>query len=248
MFGPQKPFIDLSIAGTPSGLILGGNLKEFIYRDVHHGEVDEISFRLADGSGLWRGGWGIDEGTEISGLMGYAGLLGAKVPCGLYAVGETEAQGGGGSGDVALFHAQAAFTSKELRTERSEAYEKMKLEDIIGKVADRHGFELIGEIPDLSFKRITQDKQNDLNFGTRLAEDWGCYFSVKGNQMVFTTRESIEEASAVRGIISKSNIPDHFLSGFGLPGAAGLKNALRKSCSDISGISYSRSISAFVGW
>ena len=51
-----------------------------------------------------------------------------------------------------------------------------------------------------------------------------------------------------KGIISKSNIPDHFLSGFGLPGAAGLKNALRKSCSDISGISYSRSISAFVGW
>ena len=83
LFGPQKPFVDLSIAGTPSGLILGGNLKEFVYRDVHHGEVDEISFRLADGSGLWRGGWGIDEGTEVSGLMGYAGLLGAKVPCGL---------------------------------------------------------------------------------------------------------------------------------------------------------------------
>ena len=120
------------------------------------------------------------------------------MPCGLYAVGETEAQGDGGSGDAALFHAQAAFTSKELRTERSEAYEEMKLEDIIGKIADRHGFVLIGEIPDLSFKRITQDKQNDLNFGTRLAEDWGCYFSVKGNQMVFTTRESIEEAPAVR--------------------------------------------------
>ena len=198
IFGPQKPFVDLSIAGTPSGLILGGNLKEFVYRDVHHGEVDEISFRLADGSGLWRGGWGIDEGTEVSGLMGYAGLLGAKVPIGLYAVSETEAQGDGGSGDTALFHAQAAFTSKELRTERSEAYEEMKLEDIIGKIADRHGFELIGEIPDLSFERITQDKQNDLNFGTRLAEDWGCYFSVKGNQMVFTTRESIEEAAAVR--------------------------------------------------
>lgn len=197
LFGPQKPFVDLSIAGTPSGWIIGGSLKEFTYRDVHHGEVDEISFKLADGSGLWRGGWGIDEGTEVSGLMGYAGLMGAKVPCGLYTVGETEAQGDGG-GDVAVFHAQSAFTSKELRTERSEAFEKMKLAAIIQKGADRHGFEVVGEIPDLYFERITQDKQSDLSFWTRLAEDWGCYFSIKGNQLVFTTRESIESLPAVR--------------------------------------------------
>ncbi len=197
MFGPQKPFVDLSIAGTASGLLLGGALKEFTYRDVHHGEVDEISFKLADGSGLWRGGWGIDEGTEVSGQMGYAGLLGAKVPCGLYTVGETEAQGDG-SGDVAMFHAQAAFTSKELRTTRSEAFDKMKLAAIIQKGADRHGFKVVGEILDLVFERITQDKQSDLSFWTRLAEDWGCYFSVKGDQLVFTTRESVEGAPAVR--------------------------------------------------
>ena len=197
ILGPQKPFVDLSIAGTPSGLILGGALKEFTYTDVHHGAVDEISFKLADGSGLWRGGWGIDEGTEVSGLMGYAGLLGAKVPCGLYTVGETEAQGGG-DGDTAVFHAQSAFTSKELRTERSEAFEQMKLPAVIGTGAGRHGFELVGEIPDLFFERLTQDKQSDLNFWTRLAEDWGCYTSVKGNRLVFTTRESIENAPAVR--------------------------------------------------
>lgn len=197
LFGPQKPFVDLSIAGTPSGLIIGGSLKEFSYRDVHHGEVDEIGFKLADGSGLWRGGWGIDEGTEVSGLMGYAGLIGAKVPCGLYTVGETGAQGDGG-GDIASFEAQAAFTSKELRTERSEAFEKTKLADVLQKGADRHGFEIVGEIPDLFFERITQDKQSDLGFWTRLAEDWGCYFSIKGNQLVFTTRESIENLPAVR--------------------------------------------------
>jgi phage protein D len=195
--GPPKPFVDLSIAGKPSGLVLGGALKEFTYTDVHHGAVDEISFKLADGAGLWRGGWGIDEGTEVSGLMGYAGLLGAKVPCGLYTVGETEAQGGG-DGDIALFHAQSAFTSKELRTERSEAFEQMQLPNVIGKGANRHGFEVVGEIPDLFFERLTQDKQSDLNFWTRVAEDWGCYTSIKGDRLVFTTRESIESAPAMR--------------------------------------------------
>lgn len=197
MIGPQKPFVDISIAGTPSGLLLGGSLKDFTYRDVHHGEVDEISFTLADGSGLWRGGWGIDEGTEVSALMGYAGLLGAVVPCGLYAVGETEARGDG-SGDVATFHAQSAFTSKELRTDRSEAYDEMSLQNIVGKVAGRHGLSITGEIPDLTFERISQDKTHDLAFLTRMAEDWGCYFSIKGDQLVFTTRESIETAAPAR--------------------------------------------------
>ncbi len=195
--GPQQPFVDLTIAGTPAGLILGGSLREFSYRDVHHGEVDEISFTLADGAGLWRSSWGIDEGTEVSGIMGYAGLLGAKVPCGLYAVGETEAQGDGG-GDVATFHAQSAFTSKELRTERSEAYERMSLKAIISKGAARHGLKVVGEIPDLTFGRITQDKESDLAFWVRLAEDWGCYCSAKGGQLVFTTRASIETAPTVR--------------------------------------------------
>jgi phage protein D len=197
IFGPQKPFVDLSIAGAPTGWLLGGALKEITYRDVHHGEVDEITFKLADGSGLWRGGWGIDEGTEVSGLMGYAGLLGAKMPCGLYTVGETEAQGDGG-GDTAIFHAQAAFTSKELRTERSEAFEQMELSAVIQKGADRHGLEVVGDIPVLRFERLSQEKQSDLSFWTRLAEDWGCYFSVKGSQLVFTSRESIEDMPAVR--------------------------------------------------
>ena len=42
--------------------------------------------------------------------------------------------------------------------------------------------------------------------------------------------------------------PDHARSNFGLPGATGLKNALRTSFSDIPGMSYSCSSSAFVGW
>ncbi len=197
MIGPQKPVVDISIAGASANFILGNDLKEFSYRDVHHGEVDDISFKLGDGQGLWRGDWGIDEGTEVSAVMGYGGLLGARVPCGLYAIDETEASGDA-EGDVATFRALSAFTSKELRTERSEAYDELKLADIIARVAKRHNLTVVGEIPDLSFERITQDKQGDLGFLTRLAEDWGCYFSVKGDQLVFTTRESIESAEPVR--------------------------------------------------
>ncbi len=197
MIGPQKPVVDITVAGVSAGLELGRDLKEFTYRDVHHGEVDDITFKLGDGRGLWRDDWGIDEGTEVSAVMGYGGLLGVRVPCGLYAVDETEASGDAG-GDTATFRALSAFTSKELRTERSEAYDQVKLTDIVARAANRHGLTVVGEIPDLSFERITQNKKGDLQFLTGLAEDWGCYFSVKGDQLVFTTRESIESADPVR--------------------------------------------------
>lgn len=197
MIGPRKPSVEISIGGSPAGLFIGNTLKQFSYSDVHHGEVDEINFTLADGSGLWRGSWGIDEGTEVTAMIGYSGLLGAKVSCGTYAVDEVEAVGDS-SGDTAVFKALAAFTSKELRTERSEAYDQIALKTIIDRVAGRHNLKVVGEIPDLKFERISQNKESDLAFATRLAEDWGCYFSVKGNQLVFTTRASIEGAAAVR--------------------------------------------------
>ncbi|MCG7518852.1 phage late control D family protein [Ruegeria sp. Ofav3-42] len=197
MIGPQQPVVDITVAGTPSGLFLGKDLRRFTYRDVHHGEVDDISFKLADGRGLWRSSWGIDEGTEVSAVMGYTGLRGIRVPCGLFAVDETEAEGDAG-GDIATFKALSAFTSKELRTERSAAYDQKSLSDIVNEVAGRHQLKVVGEIPDLSFERISQNKQGDLAFLTRLAEDWGCYFTVKGDQLVFTAREAIERAAPVR--------------------------------------------------
>ncbi len=190
------PFVDLTIAGKPSELKLDGEIKSFTYRDVHHGEVDEISFDLVDDKGLFKSDWVIDTGTEVTARIGYAGLRG-QIDCGLYAVDEDQAQGGA-SGDTVTFHALAAFTSKELRTKRSEAYDKMTLKDIVGKVAARHNLERLGEIPELAFDRITQSKEGDLTFLTRLADDYGCYFSVKGALLVFIDRKVVEAAPAVR--------------------------------------------------
>lgn len=190
-FGPRKPFVSLSIGGFAAAGFLGGGLREFTYTDTHHGQVDEIAFTMADAGGTWRMGWGPDEGTQLTAVMGYEGLLGGVMPCGLYAVDEAEASGDSG-GDVATFRALSAFTSQELRTDRSAAYDEMTLADIVAEVAGRHGLAQMGEIPELFFTRISQNKESDLAFLTRLASDWGCYTSVKGDTLVFASRESIE--------------------------------------------------------
>lgn len=193
-----QPFVALTISGVPLALKLGQGLKEFSYTDEHHGQVDEASFTLADPKGLYRGPWGIDEGTEVSAVMGYA--RGIVVPCGLFSVGENGARGSGGEGDVAYYHAQSAFTSKELRTVRSKGYDERALKFVVQDIANRHGLRLVGDVPDVTFKRLTQDKQSDLAFATQLANDWGCYFTCKGDQLVFTSRASIEQVEPVRVI------------------------------------------------
>lgn len=191
----KSPFVDLTIAGVAAGLELGGALKSFTYQDHHHGKVDEIAFTVADPDGRYRKGWVIDEGTEIQAVLGYE--RGARIDCGLYAEDESESEGGA-SGDTATFRALSAFTSKELRSKRSAAYDEMTLAEIVARVADRHELEVVGEIPEVSFARVTQTRESDLAFLTRLAEDYGCYFSIKGDQLVFIDRTVVEAAEPVR--------------------------------------------------
>lgn len=191
----EAPFAKVSY-GVAAELLLGDVMTGFNYHDVHHGSVDEISFTMSDISGFLRGGLGLDHGAGVSAIMGFE-RFGGIVPCGSFEINEVECAGDA-DGDTITFRALAAFTSKELRTDRSEGYDEMTLSAIVKKVADRHGLKLIGDIPDLRFKRITQEKQSDLVFLTRLADDWGCYFSIKGDRLVFTTRESIESALPVR--------------------------------------------------
>lgn len=190
----DRPWVLLTIGGAPSELFLGSGLRDFTYHDIHHGAVDEVAFSMADPDGLFRSAWGIDEGTIVTALFGYQNAL--MMPAGTFAIDEAEARGGS-EGDTATFRALAAFTSKDLRTDRSEAYDKMTLKAIVAKVAKRHGLDVVGNIPELKFERVTQDKESDLRFLTRLAEAWGFYFSVKGSSCVFVPRKDVDGAPPV---------------------------------------------------
>lgn len=190
-----SPIVDLSINGVPSGLFLGSGLLSLSYRDVHHGESDELSFSVADPNGIWRSGWFIEEGTPVSAVIGFQ--IGLRVHCGDFVIEEPEAELGSG-GHTMTFKALAAYTSKALRTERSEGYDNMSLQDVVAKVAARNGLKPLYKGPALKFRRLSQSKQSDLAFLTRLAEDWGFYFSIKGTQLIFMDRTAVESATPVR--------------------------------------------------
>lgn len=186
-----RPFVSLSLGGFLLDVVLGRGLMSFSYRDVHHGEVDDIEFRLADPKALWRGGLGPREGTTVTARVGYEGVLGAVADCGLYQVDQTGFEVSA-SGDTASYRGLSAFTSQDLRTARSEAYDEVDLSTIVNRVARRNGLRVVGDIPAVGFTRISQSKQGDLTFLLRLAEDWGCYCSAKGDVLVFTDRVAID--------------------------------------------------------
>ncbi|WP_172794918.1 phage late control D family protein [Loktanella sp. 3ANDIMAR09] len=179
------------MAITLAGFPLGATVTRFQYRDVHHGEVDDIEFALADPDGRWRSGLGPIEGTEVSARIGYLDDPAGQAACGLYRIDERSIQLGAG-GDTAAFRGLSAFTSQDMRTARSEAFDEISLQQIVDRIANRHGMQVLGPVPNVTFRRVTQSKTDDLAFLLRLAEDWGCYCNAKGDTLVFADRRAID--------------------------------------------------------
>jgi phage protein D len=92
---------------------------------------------------------------------------GGVLPCGTFEMDEPDAEGDRG-GDRMTIRGLAAPIGKPLRTQKTRAFEKQSLRAIVGKVAGEAGLSLEGDIAALRFERVTQRRERDLEFLTRL--------------------------------------------------------------------------------
>ncbi|WP_216597717.1 phage late control D family protein [Loktanella sp. 3ANDIMAR09] len=159
------------------------------YVDHLHGKADEIDVTVQDKDGRWKGQWRPQHGDTMNLTIfdGYGGVL----PCGTFEMDEPNATGGRG-GDLMTIRGLAAPITKALRTEKSVAYERQRLRDVVETVAALLGMTVQGDIADLFFQRITQRKERYLAFIKRLAEETGHYCNIRGAVIVFTTFASID--------------------------------------------------------
>jgi hypothetical protein len=74
---------------------------------------------------------------------------------------------------------------KPLRQNNSVGYENKTLKQIAKEIADRQGLNLVGNIADIQVDRITQNKERDLTFLTKLAEQYGYIFKIAEKNLVF---------------------------------------------------------------
>lgn len=189
----SKPYFSLVYQGIDISSELDPQTTSITYTDNHHGKVDEIDVTVQDKDGRWKGSWKPESGDTMV-LTIYDGL-GGVLPCGTFEMDEPEASGSR-SGDTMTIRGLAAPITKPLRTEKTRAFEKQTLRQIVQKVAGEAGLSIEGDIEDQRFERVTQRRERDLEFLTRLAEDTGHYFSPRGTRAIFTSIRSIDGQAA----------------------------------------------------
>lgn len=189
----SKPYFSLIYQGVDISSELDPLTTSVTYTDKVHGEVDEIDVTVQDKDGRWKSSW-LPEPGDTMALTIFDGL-GGVLPCGTFEMDEPEPSGDRG-GDIMTIRGLAAPISKPLRTQKTRAFEKQSLRQIVQKVAGDNGLSVEGDIEDQTFQRVTQRRERDLEFLTRLAEDTGHYFSVREKRAIFTSIKSVDGRAA----------------------------------------------------
>ncbi|MGA8569168.1 MAG: contractile injection system protein, VgrG/Pvc8 family [Candidatus Binataceae bacterium] len=183
---------------TYSGVNITADISRMVlsisYVDELGGRSGELEVELEDRDKRWQGAWFPQPGDVVSLLIGYTGEL--LLPCGDFQVDDLEIEG---PPDVFHLRCLPAWITPSLRTRNSLGYENQTLLQIAATVAARHGMTVIGapNQVDVSYLRITQKQETDLEFLRRVAIEHDYDFTVRGAQLVFYSRASLEARAAV---------------------------------------------------
>ncbi len=198
----RQPIFKVEYAGKDITSDVSSNLISVTYTDHAEGESDEIEIQLEDSEGLWRGDWYPTKGEKITLSIGYDNQL---MPCGTFEVDEIELSG---PPDTLCIRGLAAPIKGALRTKNSSAHENKTLREIANTIAGKNGLSVTGEIEDIRFDRVTQNRETDLGFLKRISYEYGHVFSVRDKKLIFTTIYKLEEGDAVQ-VIDRSDISSY---------------------------------------
>jgi phage protein D len=174
-------------------------LLSLTYNDNVTGESDEVNLVFDDTDHLWQNTWYPNKGDKLKVSIGYNSDL---IDCGTFQIDEFELNK---NPDQVSIKAIGAGIKKSLRTRKSKAHEKKVLSQIVKSVATSHNLTVIGNIKNIEIDRVTQNNESDLSFLNRLATDYGYYFTVKDEKLIFYNKANIQNYNPICGI-SYSNL------------------------------------------
>jgi uncharacterized protein len=191
----KHPIWTLTYAGVNITADVSAMATEIQYSDKAEHHSDELEVTLEDRDRRWQGPWFPMRGDLVGGFVGYEGVENL-LDCGIFQVDELEL-----TGPPDTFHLKciAAGITPSIRTPRSAAYENQTLLQIANTVAARQGMTVTGFAQSLnvSFERVTQKHETDLHFLHRLSIAHNYDFSIRGTQLVFYARTSLEQSTPV---------------------------------------------------
>jgi len=152
------------------------------YNDKTEGESDEIEIEVEDVDLKWQNSWYPEKGAKLTVTI-------ENLKCGVFEIDEINLSG---PPDVVTIRGMATGIVNTLRTKKSDAHENKTLKQIAEKVASKNNLTIQGTIPDITFGRITQNKETDLAFLKRISQEYGVLFAVRENVITFTSIYDIE--------------------------------------------------------
>ena len=170
------------------------------YTDYEHGQSDELEITFEDSGKQWQGSWLPTKGDSLRAYIGYEAEK--LLNCGTFEIDELEYSA---PPDEITVKGLATGIKKPLRQCNSTGYENKTLKQIAKEIADRQGLTLVGNIEDIKVDRITQDKERDLTFLTKLAEQYGYIFKVAEGNLVFYNVRELKDAKTSQ-IFYKSDL------------------------------------------
>lgn len=183
-----------------AGVDISESIKPFlvgiVYTDKLEGESDELEIDLKNDDLRWMGTWFPGEGDRVTLTLGYENEA-SLGPIG-FEVDEPEFNG---PPDRASIKGLATPISSSLRQRNTAAYESTTLRAIAQQIAERHGLQLVGEVPAIRLDRVSQKEESDLEFLKKLAADYGLIFKIESTtRLVFYRESELESAPAVMAL------------------------------------------------
>lgn len=170
------------------------------YNDKTEGESDEIEIEVEDVDLRWQNSWYPEKGAKLTVSI-------ENLKCGVFEIDEIQLSG---PPDVVTIRGMATGIVNSLRTKKSDAHESKTLKQIAEKVAAKNNLTIQGVIPDITFGRITQNKETDLAFLKRISQEYGVLFAVRDNVITFTSIYDIEKRN-ISFSVDKTNISSYTL-------------------------------------
>jgi hypothetical protein len=189
---PQATYV-LQYNGKDISADVSQNAISIEYTDKLKSEADELSVSLEDSAKLWQNAWYPDKGATLQLLIR---LGGQQMNAGTFTIDEIECNASS-SGDIVTIKGIGATFGKALRTRITYAHENKSLQEIANTVAAGLGLTVQGNIANIRPSRVHQFRETSLCFLNRLASQYGYFFSVRGNLLVFQFYKDIEGRAPV---------------------------------------------------
>lgn len=173
------------------------------YTDNTNGQSDELSITLENSTGEWSNSYLPERGAQLQAQIIQDNKI---LECGIFQVDGSRMLSNKFNGDTFTIKALGTGIKEAVRTFKSQAHANKTLKEIAKSIAEKYGYTVVGNIPNINIGYHVMHRQTSLRYLANLAAEYGLQFTVKGKQLVFTSIFDLEGGASVFRFLKKQLI------------------------------------------